>query len=482
MPEEQPPDAPAREDSFRRLLRAHLPFVLALLLAAFGLRLAYIFVAPHSAAWVGDARYYVTAANLLAGRGFSMDAAPPYRPSVASVPAYPLFMAAVYAVSGNSDNAVRVAQALLDLLNCLLVSYVSFRLAPPGLKRRAALAALAAYGLFSWFTLVWTASLLTETLALFFTALTLAFCAEGLEDGGRARWAWAGVACGLAILTRPDSVLLAAAVVIFLARSAAALAPAALFCLAAVLTLAPWTLRNYAVFRIFEPLADEYGYAAESFFPRGYLHWLRTWLGDETHFNYAFEPAWPASTDPLDAAALPRDAYDSEAERQRVVRLIERYNRVGCIEPDLDADFRALADERVRRAPFRFYVTLPLYRVASMWLTGFSTSRPTPYMMLFRVFSVLPLHLGAALAFALYLRGRPLAWLLLSVVVVRSAFFGFHYAPETRYIVEVYPPVIAACGVTAAALWGYFGGRLRALRGGAPGDATRPPAPGSQTS
>jgi 4-amino-4-deoxy-L-arabinose transferase-like glycosyltransferase len=458
--------APAHEESFRRLLRAHLPAVLLLLLAAFGLRLAYIFVAPHSAAWVGDARYYVTASNMLNGNGYSMDEAPPYRPSLANVPAYPLFLAAVYAVSGHNSDAARVAQALLDLLTGLLISYVSFRLAPPGLKGRAALAALALYGLASWFTLVWTASMLTETLALFFTALTLAFCARALETARRRDWAGAGLACGLAVMTRPDSVLLVAAVLLFLgarfarARSPAALTQAAVFCLALVLTVAPWTLRNYVTFGIFEPLADEYGYATESYFPRGYLHWLRTWLGDETYFDHAFEPAWPTGVAAFDAAGFPREAYDSEEERRRVVALVERYNRAGRIGPDLDADFRALANERVRNAPLRFFVRLPLYRVASMWLTGFSTSRPTPYVMLLRVFSVLPLHLGAALAFALWRRGRPLMWLLLLVALVRSAFFGFHYAPETRYIVEVFPPVIAACALTAAAVWRRLSGRL----------------------
>ncbi|HWS87083.1 MAG TPA: glycosyltransferase family 39 protein [Pyrinomonadaceae bacterium] len=467
MREELPPGARAPEDSFRRWLRAHRTVVLGLLVAAFALRLCFIFVAPHPASWAGDVRYHLSASNLLAGNGYSVDEAPPYRPSMASAPGYALFMAAVYAVAGQRGDAVRVAQALLDLLTCLLLAYVAFRAAPPGLKERAAFAGLALYGLVSWYTMVWTACLMAETLTLFFTTLTLALAARGIEKGGRAEWAAAGVACALAILTRPDSVLLAFAVFIFLGarllrrRSRAALLTAAGFCVALGLTLTPWTARNYVAFGIVEPLADEYGCAAGCYFPKGYLHWVRTWLRDETHFDYAFEAAWPTGVTAFDAAHLPRDAYDSEEERRRVVELIGRHNRAGQITPDLDADFRALGWERVRAAPLRFFLTLPLYRLASMWLTGFSTSRPTPYMMLLRVLSVLPLHLCALAAFALWLRGRPLMWLLLLVVVARSAFFGFHYAPETRYIVEAYPPMLAACAVTAAALWGYLRARLR---------------------
>jgi len=472
MQGEKSPDAPARA-SFRATLRAHLPAVLAVLLAALGLRLAFIFVAPRPSSWAGDSRYYVTASNLLAGNGYSWDEAPPYRPSLASVPAYPLFIAAVYAVAGRSNDAVRVAQAALDLMTCLLVAYLSFRFAPPRLKERAALSALALYGLFSWFTMVWTACLLSETLTLFLTALALALCSRAMDRGRWHLWAAAGGACGLAVLTRPDSVLLAAAVLLFLGvryarrRSASALLPAAGFGLVLALVLAPWTLRNYAVFGVVEPLADEYGCPRRCYFPTGYLHWLRTWLGDETHFAYAFNPAWPPPPGAyhFDPAGLPRDAYDSEEERLRVAGLIERYNRAGELAPDIDAEFRSLAKERVARAPFRFFVALPVYRLASMWLTGFSTSRPTPYLMLLRVFSVVPIHLGALLCFALWGRGQPLGWLLLLVALVRSAFFAFHYAPETRYIVEAYPASIAACGVTAAAAWTYFGDRLRGRKG-----------------
>jgi hypothetical protein len=60
---------------------------------------------------------------------------------------------------------------------------------------------------------------------------------------------------------------------------------------------------------------------------------------------------------------------------------------------------------------------------------------------------------GALLTFLIWSRGRPLTILLTLVVVVRTLFLAFHYAPETRYIVEAYPAVIAASAVAAAVLW-----------------------------
>jgi 4-amino-4-deoxy-L-arabinose transferase-like glycosyltransferase len=305
---------------------------------------------------------------------------------------------------------------------------------------------------------VWVARVYAETLTLFFTMLTLALCALAIRKGAR-YWFGAGLACGLAILTRPDSVLLAGAVALFLSarlvgprRRACALGLFG-FCLAVALALAPWVARNYVSLGKFQPLASEYGSARDGYFPRGYLWWTRTWLKDETYFDYAFDPAWNPGVTFFDPDALPRAAYDSEEERVRLVSLIARYNQARAITPEIDQEFRNLGDERIRRAPVRFFLLLPLYRAASMWLTGFSTSRPTPYVLILRVLSVLPIHVCGALGLALWGRRQPLAALLVLIVLSRTLFFAYHYAPETRYMAEVYPLMIAACGMTAAVVW-----------------------------
>ena len=41
---------------------------------------------------------------------------------------------------------------------------------------------------------------------------------------------------------------------------------------------------------------------------------------------------------------------------------------------------------------------------------------------------------------------QPVARLLLLVILTRTIFLAYHYAPEARYIVEAYPAMIAACG------------------------------------
>ena len=75
--------------------------------------------------------------------------------------------------------------------------------------------------------------------------------------------------------------------------------------------------------------------------------------------------------------------------------------------------------------------------------------------MLVRIFLVLPLLAGGLLGFILWVRNSTLATLLVLIILSRTVFFSFLSA-EARYIVEAYPPVIAACGVTAAVLWRYL--------------------------
>ncbi|MCA1556936.1 MAG: hypothetical protein LC731_00150, partial [Acidobacteria bacterium] len=135
--------------------------------------------------------------------------------------------------------------------------------------------------------------------------------------------------------------------------------------------------------------------------------------------------------------------------------LMTRVNQARSITPELDQEFRSLAYERVKQSPLRFFILLPLYRTLSLWLTGFSTTRSTSYVLILRVLSVVPIHFGGILALAYFCRRHPLAMLLALIVLVRTAFMAYHYAPEVRYMAEVYPPMIAACGVTVAFAWSY---------------------------
>lgn len=452
--QEQIPENP-RYTFFREFLSANRTPILLILLVAFALRLALVIGFPHGAG--DEIRYTAPAVNMLAGRGFSADVIEPYLPSDHTVPLYPIFIAAVYAVFGENNLAVRIAQSAIDLVTCLLVAFVAFNLAPTLLRRPAAIVALIIYAYLSWFTVFWTRYILTETLAMFLTmlAVTLSIWAS---RGRSARWLIVGAICGLAILTRADSILLVFAFVLFLVlqivrlRSQAGVVALLLFCGGVPLVLAPWIVRNYLAFNKFQPLSNAYGKPRGEHVPMGYLLWMRTWMTDATDYHAQDLVFHPGNRD-FDPRQLPNDVFDSPAEREEVAELITRYNQAGDMTPELSEQFRTLANERIQRAPLRFYLWLPLKRVVSMWLTGFSTTNR--FHMFARILFVLPILIGGVLGFAISARSSPLVHLIALIILTRTALFAFIGA-EARYIVEAYPLMIAACGITGAALLCYW--------------------------
>ena len=68
-------------------------------------------------------------------------------------------------------------------------------------------------------------------------------------------------------------------------------------------------------------------------------------------------------------AKLPHRAFDTPAEYAETASLAAEYNGNGVnLTPALDAAFARLAQERIAAHPVRYYVWLPLGRVADMWL------------------------------------------------------------------------------------------------------------------
>ncbi len=448
--------------------------IAVIFLLAVTVRMVFVITAPPAN---GDAksRYIATAVNVLDGHGFSVDQQSPYTTGEATVPVYPLFIASTYKLFGRREMAVKVLQVLIDLATCLLVGFTAFNLAPASLKESAAMCSVVIAGVFSWFTFVWTSDLLTETLTLFLTMSVVGLCILAMRERQKRNWLWlgAGLVCGLALLTRPDSVFLAGSMLLLLLgrtaqeRSWGRIKNILSLVLGIALVLAPWVVRNYFTLGKFQPLASEYGFPRAGYMPPGYLKWLRTWITDETYFSNVYPPAFHIGTAYFDPNQLPDSAFDSPEEYRRVLTLIAQYNQSQLFTPAISDAFAQIANERITRAPVRFFITLPVRRTASMWLTGFAVRQPTNHggifrilpvvsptvLLLIRILSVLPIIIGGILGFALLCQRSALVTLLLLTVLLRTTFMAYHYAPETRYIVEAYPPMIAACGVATAALW-----------------------------
>jgi 4-amino-4-deoxy-L-arabinose transferase-like glycosyltransferase len=456
-----------------------------LLLVALGFRLFIALRLPNDEP--DDGRVYAQIAiNVLEQHVFSHENQPPYVPSIIRLPGYPLFLAGVYKLFGHGTNtAVRVVQAGIDTLTGVLIALVAFQWVDEERKHRAALIALA-LAVVCPFTAIYVATVLTEVPANFLAvamvlATTLAFEATDNTDTPKAFkatdntdtpkafdnsspgllqpwdkrakdvhnsegvceaprncrkavqwWIVSGLLAGVAVLFRPDSGLFAAAIggtlvvsLLLRRRVKQFFVSATLFSSTFCLVLVPWTIRNYRVFHVFQPLAPAHGEMPGEFVPRGYLLWLRTWLDDS---RYVGPVLWAVDTRPIPISAFPASAFDSDEERERVAALLEKYNHPDNAEdsssspseessqanstenqndqnqeedsegdeesqeepeeqpesqdadvemtPEIDAGFAQLGQERRARSPFRYYVVLPLKRAETLWCDTHSQYYP----------------------------------------------------------------------------------------------------------
>ena len=207
----------------------HLMRVNAATAALSGLALRLFLVLKFPSTGSGDAPFYIELArNWLKNGVYGAVVNGQLMPLDSRAPGYPAFLAAVFAVAGNSQRAVMVAQAVLDLGACFLIALIAARLAPEAARRRVALAGLWLAALCP-FTANYAAVVLTEMLVTFLTALAILLLlqayrgaseAEASGQLGRGRalspWFLGGVVAGFGALVRPETplVLFAAGIVL----------------------------------------------------------------------------------------------------------------------------------------------------------------------------------------------------------------------------------------------------------------------------
>ena len=437
----------------RQLVRRHLGFFLAATAAAIALRLFFLWKFRFVA---GDSLIYGDIAkNWLQHGMFAMseDGAPVL--TCIRLPGYPAFLALTWKIAGvDHYGTVMALQMFFDVGSC----YVIAALARLLLWERAAMAAFLLYAL-NPFTANYVATPLTEVPAIFFTALALLFAAEGLATWKLRSWSFCGLAIAAGILLRPDAGILLAAIgayllILLFRRSDRRRVMVAGLVLAAVslAPLIPWTLRNWRAFHIFQPLAPRYANNPWEFVPAGFNRWVKTWMVDYVSVDDIY---WSVPGDPLDVGKLPARAFDSADERATSERLFAAYNATGPFRrmtPEIDAQFAWLADERIHHAPLRYYLWLPLARVADMWLRPRTESLPMDSHwwrfrqdpkdsligMLLGVLNltcVLAALVGAARKRVAY------AGLFILWIVLRCAFLATLENPEPRYTLECFPVV-----------------------------------------
>jgi hypothetical protein len=447
-------------------MRISVAFALAV---GAGIRLWFLHAFPEVN---GDPEVYGDLAKnlLLHGQYAITDDAGQLHASLIRLPGYPLFMALCFRLFGLENYfAISIVQIVIELLGCLLLADLVRKIVPAGYtafaRNGAALCALW-LSVLCPFTALYAATPLTEALTLF--CITLALWSAARFELYPSRKAWSSAllftaAVSYGALLRPDGALLAVALApALLSRSIRdqlglprLLRLAALCILIALAPFALWAARNWQVFHDFQPLAPRYASDPGDSSDLGFERWAKTWALD---FVSTVQIYWPVPGGSVDVSQLPSRACDTLAQCQETAAIFAEYNANGNhMTPELDARFAQLAAQRVASDPLRFYLWLPLGRVADMWLRPRIENLPidldwwvwahhhaeTRFSWAYASLNLVYVLLGFA---GLCLRPRLWPWMVL-YLILRSALLSTVEGPEARYTLEFFPILFATGGI-----------------------------------
>jgi Dolichyl-phosphate-mannose-protein mannosyltransferase len=419
----------------------------------------------------GDSQLYgAMAKNLILHGRYALDSNGVLHSTLIRLPGYPLFLAACFRLFGVENYfAPACIQVALDLAGCILAALFAWRIT----RRMAAAQATLWLACLCPFTAIFCAFPLTETPTIFCIALAL-WAVARFQDRGD--W-WSALAFTFAVtwsaLLRPDGALVGIAFAVPMAMTyagrvsgkrlllfnAAPLRKLLVCLLLAVVPFAAWTYRNWRAFHVVQPLAPRYATdPGEPTWP-GFQRWTKTWCLD---FVSTFQIYWNMPGAPLEVDKLPSRTFDSAAQRAQTAQLFADYEDNGEeLSPTIDDGFAQLARQRIADHPLRYYVWLPLGRVADMlfrprvenlpidldWWVYSHHNAETRFSWFYVALNALYFLLAAI---GLSLRPRLWPWPVLYVAlyfVLRCLLLATIEAPEARYTIEFFPMLCILGGV-----------------------------------
>jgi hypothetical protein len=470
-------------------------FSSAIAALAAGACLRFFFVLKYPAGSGDSVLYEQIATNWLKYHVYAMNVGGKITPVDIRVPGYPAFLAVIYWLSGKTGPDARfwvmTAQVVVDLLTCVGAACLA-----------ATLLALATGRVHRWrvflvtlwltalcpFTANYVAVPLTETVATFFTTLTILFlCLLFLRFRGPIFWVedrsvdlpfkeewfpvFAGISGGFGTLFRPETPLLLMTACVVLAwhffrggqwssqwrRMIRIFVFMAAGCL---LPLTPWAIRNAITLHEAQLLAPKNSNLPGELVPFGFMAWEKTWL---FRVREVYLVAWKLNDQPINLADIPARAFDTPEEKERVAALLEPYNDEVTLTPEEDAGFTQLARERTARHPLRTYLWLPAARAFMLWLSPRIELLPLSGQVFplaeawendpvdqavtagFELLIALYVFLGAWGAVRLWRQppARVAVALIVGYMIVRTAFLAMLETPEPRYMLVCFPALLA---------------------------------------
>lgn len=386
---------------------------LVVFVCALAVRAAFVVSVTEGFRFPDEKCYWRVAQNLREGRGLILDESL----KVARAPVYPIILAASQHLFGQSLLPVRLFQAILGAVTCVLL----FRLGRSMFGRVAGVCAALVATVYPFFVF-YTSLVLSETLFILLLVLLVT-----LLWRLRVRSSWwvaliAGIVFGLAVLTRPSMLLLLPLSLVLHSvgkQPRGTIARLALLLVGFCGTMAPWVCRNYRVVGKFVPTTLQVGAS---------LYESNSPDGDGG-------PAMDRIRWPEAAKGLSEYERDRYLLKQSIEFIMSDWRRFGRL---------------CRHRCKRFWNVLP----------NFSGYRSWQYCAL-SVASYAPVLVLGIIGVLLSLRRRGFATVLLLLPVAYFAALHAVFVGSTRYRTPVMPMVMLFAGHALAVNFG-----IRARRPG----------------
>lgn len=232
-------------------------FILVIFLAALLARVAIIYHDINNIPRDIDG-YDELATNVLGGKGFVRGG----KPTSFHEPFYPFFLAGIYYVFGHNYLAVQIIQCLLGAIMCIIIYSIAGML----FNQQVAFVSATIAAFYPAF-IKSTEKLMTESLFIFLLALAIYFLVRQSRKYSFINLIFLGIILGIAALTR-SVVLFLPFFIMLLSRKVLSsrdcymkkhILTNSILVLSFILTIFPWTLRNWRIHHSFVPIVTKTG-------------------------------------------------------------------------------------------------------------------------------------------------------------------------------------------------------------------------------
>lgn len=210
--------------------------------------------------------YDEMAINLASDNGLSQSINGSITPIAYRTPVYPMFLAGIYYIFGHHYITVKIIQAILGALFCIIVFLISNIIYNDVVIGLIASLCTALYRPFISGFLFYggPASMYSESFFMFMVGLAILALLYFIKKGDIKTGMLAGLFMGLTVLTRNEFVLFPILLIVYLLyvlnlSIKALLRKYFIVYLFIVLTMSPWVVRNYIIYKEFIPLSTTGG-------------------------------------------------------------------------------------------------------------------------------------------------------------------------------------------------------------------------------